>query len=72
MIPVILNTLAIDPPLLNTSCAWASELDQLDELYRSPYTGAVTVRTATLNGFQEDEGHTVGEDTFVSVQAKCC
>lgn len=56
---VLLNTLEITPPLLNSSCAWSSSLDQLRELYKSPYTGAVTTRTATLHGFAEDSTHTV-------------
>jgi len=45
--------------LINSSCAWASELHELEELYKSVYTGAVTTRTATLNGFTEDSSHTV-------------
>ena len=32
----------------------SSDLRQLEELYASQYTGAVTTRTATLNGFAED------------------
>ena len=56
---VRINTLDISPPLLNASCAWASELSQLRELYDCPYTGAVTTRTATLNGFNEDATNTV-------------
>ncbi|KAI0701312.1 FMN-linked oxidoreductase [Cytidiella melzeri] len=53
------NTIDINPPLLNSSCLWASDLTQLRELYECPYTGAVTTRTATLNGFSEDNTHTV-------------
>jgi len=45
--------------LINSSCAWASELNQLEELYNCPWTGAVTVRTATLDGFAEDSSHAV-------------
>lgn len=56
---VKLHTVEISPPLLNSSCAWASDFSQLRELYESPYTGAVTTRTATLNGFEEDQRHTV-------------
>ncbi|KAG6852519.1 hypothetical protein C0991_011266 [Blastosporella zonata] len=56
---VEINTLKISPALINSSCAWASDLEQLTELYDSPYTGAVTTRTATLNGFQEGPTHTV-------------
>ncbi|KAL6300301.1 hypothetical protein BKA93DRAFT_903568 [Sparassis latifolia] len=53
---VRLHTLRIDPPLLNSSCAWASDLEQLRELYECPSTGAVTTRTATLDGFEEGPG----------------
>ena len=56
---VAINTIDINPPLLNSSCAWASDWAQLRELYDSPYTGAITTRTATLNGFGQDETHTV-------------
>ncbi|KZV91519.1 FMN-linked oxidoreductase [Exidia glandulosa HHB12029] len=45
---------AFDPPLLNTSSAFSSTLEQLSALYHSPSTGAVTTRTALLNeGFRE-------------------
>lgn len=56
---VLLNSIEIDPPILNSSCAWSSDLQQLTDLYESPYTGAVTTRTATLHGFIEDASHTV-------------
>ncbi|KAF8973828.1 FMN-linked oxidoreductase [Flammula alnicola] len=57
---VALNSIEIDPPLLNSSCAWSSDLHQLTDLYESPYTGAITTRTATLHGFKEDTAvHTV-------------
>ena len=56
---VRVNTLEIDPPLINASCAWACEYDQLRELYDCPYIGAVTTRTAILNGFSETERNTV-------------
>ncbi|KAJ7037519.1 hypothetical protein C8F04DRAFT_1035844 [Mycena alexandri] len=51
--------LDISPPLINASCAWASDLSQLQALFDSPYTGAVTTRTSTLGGFAEDASHTV-------------
>lgn len=54
-----INKIRIEPPIINASCAWASELTQLEELYHSPHTGAVTTRTATLDGFAEDSSHTV-------------
>jgi dihydroorotate dehydrogenase (fumarate) len=56
---VKINSIDISPPLINSSCAWSSDLNQLQELYDSPYTGAVTTRTATVDGFKEDESHTV-------------
>ncbi|KAF5377308.1 hypothetical protein D9615_006393 [Tricholomella constricta] len=56
---VKINTLNISPPLINSSCAWASDLEQLTALYESSFTGAVTTRTATLEGFQENPSHTV-------------
>ncbi|KAG6857653.1 hypothetical protein H0H87_010222 [Tephrocybe sp. NHM501043] len=56
---VKINTLKISPALINSSCAWASDLEQLTELYNSPFTGAVTTRTATLDGFSEGPTHTV-------------
>lgn len=60
-IMTIIHRLKISPPLINSSCAWASDGKQLQELYSCEYTGAVTTRTATLNGFAENPGiHTVG------------
>ncbi|KAK7466447.1 dihydroorotate dehydrogenase [Stygiomarasmius scandens] len=51
---VTLNSITITPPVLNSSCAWASDYDQLKALYESPHTGAVTIRTCTTNGFEEE------------------
>ncbi|KAH8101365.1 FMN-linked oxidoreductase [Cristinia sonorae] len=56
---VQVHTINISPPLLNSSCAWSSDLSQLRALYDCPFTGAITTRTATLDGFKEDERHTV-------------
>ena len=56
---VEINRIRIEPPIINTSCAWASELAQLEELYNSSYIGAVTTRTATMGGFVEDSSHAV-------------
>jgi dihydroorotate dehydrogenase (fumarate) len=56
---VNLGRISISPPLINGSCAWASELHELEALYNCPFTGAVTTRTATLLGFTEDSVHTV-------------
>jgi len=55
----LIHNIRVDPPLINSSCPWASEFHQLDGLYNCPWTGAVTTRTATLNGFSEDSSHTV-------------
>ncbi|KAI0044368.1 FMN-linked oxidoreductase [Auriscalpium vulgare] len=54
-----IRRLSISPPLLNSSSPWASEPDQLQELFNSPHTGAVTTRTGTLTGFVETANHTV-------------
>ncbi|KAF4623909.1 hypothetical protein D9613_002019 [Agrocybe pediades] len=56
---VTVNTIQVDPALINSSCAWSSSLQQLLELYESPYTGAITTRTATQDGFPENDIHTV-------------
>ncbi|KAI0761676.1 hypothetical protein BD413DRAFT_485657 [Trametes elegans] len=56
---VRVHTLNIEPPVINASCAWASDYEQLRELYESPHTGAVTTRTATFNGYSEDSTNTV-------------
>ena len=56
---VAINSIDITPSLLNSSCAWSSDLRQLRELYTSTYTGAITTRTATVDGFQEGSNHTV-------------
>ncbi|KXN87537.1 Putative dihydroorotate dehydrogenase A (fumarate) [Leucoagaricus sp. SymC.cos] len=64
---VQINSINITPPLLNSSCAWSSDLPQIRALYESPFTGAITTRTATLNGYKEDESHTFAfSDTTVS------
>ncbi|KAF9456809.1 FMN-linked oxidoreductase [Collybia nuda] len=68
---VKINTIDISPPLINSSCAWSSDLRQLQELYDSSYTGAVTTRTATLSGFKEDASHTVAfsSSTLTSINS---
>lgn len=65
---VNIGRIVISPPLINSSCAWASELHELKELYNSPYTGAVTTRTATLTGFAEDSSHTVSVPADVTAK----
>lgn len=54
-----IHTIQVIPPLVNSSCAWASDIAQLRDLYRSPCLGGITTRTATLNGFDQNESHTV-------------
>jgi dihydroorotate dehydrogenase (fumarate) len=56
---VTIRSITVSPPLINTACAWASDEAQLAALFDCPYTGAVTTRTATLGGFNEDASHTV-------------
>ena len=46
--------LAFDPPLLNSANPWATTKDDLEGLYKCPYTGAITIRTACANGFHHD------------------
>ncbi|KAI1750788.1 hypothetical protein F4782DRAFT_233556 [Xylaria castorea] len=48
-------SLQIDPPLFNSANPWATTLEQLRDLYRCAATGAVTTRTALLEGFPHDE-----------------
>ncbi|OCK83091.1 FMN-linked oxidoreductase [Lepidopterella palustris CBS 459.81] len=49
-----MKPLAINPPLLNSSNSWCTNLEQLRELYDCPHTGAVTTRTSLLHGFAHD------------------
>lgn len=44
-----------NPPLLNSANPWATTIEDLRELYNCPYTGAVTTRTNTLNGFAHND-----------------
>lgn len=48
------SKLEIFPPLLNSSSPWATTVEQIQELYDSDYTGAVTTRTSLLEGFHHD------------------
>lgn len=41
-------------PVFNSACPWASSEADLKALYLSPWTSAVTTRTCTLNGFEDD------------------
>lgn len=56
---VTIRSIEISPPLINTACAWASDETQLTALFNCPYTGAVTTRTTTLGGFEENASHMV-------------
>lgn len=47
--------LLLDPPLLNSANVWASSEEDLETLYQSQHTGAITTRTSLLNGFQHDD-----------------
>jgi dihydroorotate dehydrogenase (fumarate) len=49
-------TLQISPTILNSAGPWATTLAQLQDLYNSPMTGAITTRTCTLDGFPHDDG----------------
>lgn len=57
-----MKTLTISPPLLNSANPWCTTLEQLQELYNSPYTGAVTTRTSLLKAFPHDS--TIHQFTF--------
>lgn len=46
--------LNIKPTLLNSASVWATTEQELQELYDSPFTGAVTTRTSLLVGFPHD------------------
>lgn len=61
---VRVHTIDIVPPIANAACPWASDYAQLRELYDCPYMGAVTTRTATLNGFVENDRHTVRNQRY--------
>lgn len=49
-----MKLLRINPPLLNSANPWCTTLEELQELYNCPFTGAVTTRTSLLNGFPHD------------------
>lgn len=44
----------IDPPLINSACPWATTKDDLQALFDSTSTGAVTIRTSLLDGFNHN------------------
>lgn len=43
------------PKLLNSATPWATTKEQLQRLYECPFTGAVTIRTSLLEGFDHDD-----------------
>ncbi|KAF7549738.1 hypothetical protein G7046_g8253 [Stylonectria norvegica] len=47
--------LEIYPPLLNSATPWATNLENLDAIFTSPSTGAVTTRTSLINGFDHQQ-----------------
>jgi len=54
----------IDPPLLNSANPWATTLQDLQQLFDCPHTGAVTIRTSLLHGFEHDDN--IHQYTFFS------
>lgn len=44
----------INPPVINSANPWATTLSDLQTLFDSPFTGAVTTRTSLLDGFDHD------------------
>jgi dihydroorotate dehydrogenase (fumarate) len=63
-------SLNVSPPLINSSNPWATTLEDLRNLYACEHTGAVTVRTSTLEGFAHDE--TIHQYTFFEPQSFSC
>ncbi|KAH9838946.1 FMN-linked oxidoreductase [Teratosphaeria destructans] len=53
-------------PLLNSANPWATTQNDLQELFDCPYTGAVTIRTSLLHGFEHDD--TIHQYTFFDPQ----
>ncbi|RMZ73575.1 dihydroorotate dehydrogenase [Pyrenophora seminiperda CCB06] len=49
--------LNIEPPVLNSANPWCTTLEQLEELYNCPHTGAITTRTSLLDGYPDDPLH---------------
>ncbi|KAK4508034.1 hypothetical protein PRZ48_001771 [Zasmidium cellare] len=44
----------IDPPLLNSACPWATTKEDLQALFDCRSTGAVTIRTSLIDGFDHN------------------
>ncbi|KAK5734845.1 dihydroorotate dehydrogenase [Elasticomyces elasticus] len=55
---------SIEPPLINSSNPWATTLEDLQQLFDCPHTGAVTTRTSLLHGFEHDSK--IHQHTFFS------
>ena len=47
--------LKFEPPLLNSANPWATSKEDLQALYDCPFTGALTTRTSTTDGFEHDD-----------------
>ncbi|KAF2223078.1 hypothetical protein BDZ85DRAFT_198491, partial [Elsinoe ampelina] len=56
----------IDPPLLNSANPWCTTLEDLQALYDSPHTGAITTRTSLIDGFPHDPS--IHQHTFFDPQ----
>lgn len=54
----------IDPPLLNSATPWATTVEEIRDLYNCPHTGAITIRTSLLDGFNHDSS--IHQYTFFS------
>jgi dihydroorotate dehydrogenase (fumarate) len=54
----------IDPPLLNSATPWATTIDDIQGLYNCTHTGAITIRTSLLSGFDHDPA--IHQYTFFS------
>lgn len=52
--PSVSAGLTIEPPLINTASPWATTIEELIALYNCPSTGAITIRTSLLTGFEHD------------------
>lgn len=48
-------SLKFEPPLLNSANPWATSKADLQALYDCRYTGALTTRTSTTDGFDHDD-----------------
>jgi dihydroorotate dehydrogenase (fumarate) len=54
----------IDPLLLNSSNPWATTTEDLQNLFDCKHTGAVSIRTSLLDGFEHDDA--IHQHTFFS------